>query len=104
MTGSNGSRKGRKPGKAPSVSRRRFLAGTASAPAAPHIVPASVLGHGGAVAPVEVGHSGNTISIVSDIATRLRREMTQDWENERFVDDEEGNCMLSRPMRSPWMI
>ena len=55
-------------------------------------------------APVEAGHSATTISIVADIATRLRRELTWDWTNERFIGDEDANRMLSRSMRSPWTI
>jgi len=55
-------------------------------------------------APVEAGHSGTTISIVADIATRLEREVTWDWAAERFVDDTDADRMLTRAMRSPWMI
>ncbi len=55
-------------------------------------------------APVEAGHSATTVSIVADIATRLHREVTWDWTTERFIDDEDANRMLSRPMRSPWSI
>jgi predicted dehydrogenase len=55
-------------------------------------------------APVESGHSATTITILADIATRLGREMTWDWKSERFIGDDPGNRMLSRTMRSPWMI
>jgi predicted dehydrogenase len=55
-------------------------------------------------APVEGGHSATTVTLIADIATRLKRELTWDWATERFVGDEEGNRMLSRPMRSPWAI
>lgn len=53
---------------------------------------------------VEDGHSATTITIVSDIATRLGRELTWDWEAERFVDDQEASRMLGRAMRSPWTL
>ncbi len=53
-------------------------------------------------APVEVGHKATTITIISDIATRLRRRLTWDWKTESFLNDTEANNMLSRPMRSPW--
>jgi len=55
-------------------------------------------------APVEVGHSGNCLAIVSDAATRLQRKVTWDWAAQRFIKDEEANRMLSRPMRTPWTI
>ena len=55
-------------------------------------------------APVEAGHSAATISIVADIATRLEREVTWDWATEPFVDDADADRMLTRAMRSPWMI
>jgi len=55
-------------------------------------------------APVEVGHSGNTLAIVSDVATRLERKVQWDWAAQRFVKDEEANRMLSRPMRVPWTL
>ena len=56
------------------------------------------------VAPVEGGHAATTITIISDIATRLRRKLTWDWKAERFVNDEVANRMLRRPMRSPWCL
>jgi len=55
-------------------------------------------------ATVESGHSANTITLVGDIATRLGRELTWDWDTERFVDDDEANRMLRRTMRSPWQM
>jgi predicted dehydrogenase len=55
-------------------------------------------------APVEVGHSGNCLAIVSDVATRLERKVQWDWAAQRFVNDDEANRMLSRPMRVPWTI
>ena len=56
------------------------------------------------VAPVEAGHAATAITIVGDIATRLGRKLTWDWEAERFVNDETANRMLSRAMRQPWRI
>lgn len=53
-------------------------------------------------APVEAGHKATTITIIADIATRLRRRLTWDWKTESFLNDAEANNMLSRPMRSPW--
>jgi len=56
------------------------------------------------VAPVEAGHAATTLTIVSDIATRLRRKLTWDWEKERFVNDAGADRMLRRSMRSPWAM
>ena len=53
---------------------------------------------------MEAGHQATTLTILSDIATRLRRKLTWDWKSERFVHDEEANRMLSRAMRSPWSL
>jgi len=53
-------------------------------------------------APVEAGHAATTLTIVSDIATRLGRSLTWDWEKERFVNDPVADRMLSRSMRPPW--
>ncbi|MGD0094066.1 MAG: Gfo/Idh/MocA family oxidoreductase [Planctomycetota bacterium] len=55
-------------------------------------------------APVEVGHSGNVLAIVSDAATRLQRKVRWDWAAQQFLKDEEANRMLSRPMRPPWTL
>ena len=55
-------------------------------------------------APVEVGHSGNVLAIISDAATRLQRKVQWDWTTEQFVKDEDANRMLTRTMRVPWTI
>ena len=54
------------------------------------------------VSTVESGHAATTLTLVADIATRLRRKLTWDWEAERFVGDTAANAMLSRALRSPW--
>ncbi len=56
------------------------------------------------VAAVEQGHSATALTIIGDIATRLRRKLTWDWKTETFLDDPEANRMLRRPMRSPWVL
>ena len=56
------------------------------------------------VSAVETGHAANTLTIVSDIATRVGRKVTWDWKAERFVNDEAANRMLRRSMRSPWSL
>ena len=55
-------------------------------------------------AKVEDGHASNVISILADIATRRGTEITWDWERETCIGDDEANRMLSRSMRSPWVL
>lgn len=56
------------------------------------------------VAPVEAGHRATTLSLIGDIATRLKRKLVFDWNTERFVNDEQANRMLGRPYRAPWRL
>lgn len=56
------------------------------------------------VSPVESGHAATTLTIVSDIATRLGRKVTWDWQAEKFIGDEAANRYISRPMRAPWSL
>jgi len=56
------------------------------------------------VSDVEGGHAATTMTIVSDIATRLGRKLTWDWKAQRFANDDVANSMLRRPMRSPWTL
>ena len=56
------------------------------------------------IAPVEGGHAATTLTLISDIATRLQRKLTWDWKSEKFVNDSAANALLSRSMRSPWTL
>ncbi len=56
------------------------------------------------VSSVKTGHTATTITLISDLATRLGRKLVWDWNTERFVKDEEANRFLRRPMRSPWIL
>jgi predicted dehydrogenase len=56
------------------------------------------------VCPAEVGHRSTSVCLISDIAIRLKRKMKWDPEKEQFLDDAEGNRMLSRTMRAPWHL
>ncbi len=55
-------------------------------------------------APVEAGHRATTLTLVSDIATRLVRKLEWDWTSERFVNDDAANRMLRRAMRGAWSV
>ena len=56
------------------------------------------------IAPVEVGHRSCTVCLLGDIAMRLGRKLKWNPEQEKFIDDDAANRMLSRPMRSPWCL
>jgi hypothetical protein len=56
------------------------------------------------VSPVESGHAATTLTLIADIATRVKRKLTWDWKAERFKGDDEANALLKRPYRSPWKL
>ncbi|MHC4475760.1 MAG: Gfo/Idh/MocA family protein [Planctomycetota bacterium] len=56
------------------------------------------------VAPVEVAHRSISVGLLGEIAMLTGRKLKWDPENERFLNDEQANRMLSRPMRSPWHL
>jgi predicted dehydrogenase len=56
------------------------------------------------VADVEQGHTATSLTLIADIATRLGRKLTWDWDAETFVGDARANRMLHRPMRAPWVL
>jgi predicted dehydrogenase len=56
------------------------------------------------VADVEIGHRSATVCHLGGIAVRLGRKLRWNPATEHFIDDEEANKMLSRPMRSPWNL
>ena len=55
-------------------------------------------------APVEIGHRSNTVCVLGYIAMLLGRKLKWDPRKERFINDQEANRMLARPMRSPWNL
>ena len=56
------------------------------------------------VSPVEEGHAASTLGNVADISLRLNRKLKWDPATEQFIDNADANNMLSRPLRSPWII
>ncbi len=56
------------------------------------------------ISPIDTAVHSDTLCQLSNIATRLGRKLRWDPEHERFVDDEEANEMLLRPMREPWTL
>jgi predicted dehydrogenase len=56
------------------------------------------------IAPIEVGHRSISVALLGEIAMLTERKLKWDPEKEIFLDDEQANRMLSRPMRSPWHL
>ncbi len=56
------------------------------------------------IAPVEVAHRSCTICLLGDIAMRLGRKLRWDPAQEQFLNDDQANKMLSKPMRAPWRL
>jgi hypothetical protein len=56
------------------------------------------------VCPVETAVRSDTICHLDDIAIRLGRKLRWNPQSEEFINDEQANRMLSRPMRSPWYL
>lgn len=54
------------------------------------------------IAPAEVAHRSITIAHLGNIAMMLEQDLDWDPKQERFINNEEANKMLSRPMRAPW--
>jgi myo-inositol 2-dehydrogenase / D-chiro-inositol 1-dehydrogenase len=54
------------------------------------------------ISPVEIGHRACTVCLLSSIAMHLNRDLKWDPDNERFINDDEANSMLSRPQRKPY--
>ena len=54
--------------------------------------------------PPEIGQRCFTIAHIGNISMLLERKLRWDPGNERFIDDEQANRMLSRSMRSPWKL
>ena len=54
--------------------------------------------------PPEIGQRCFTIAHIGNISMLLGRKLRWDPDKEQFVNDEQANRMLSRPMRSPWHL
>jgi hypothetical protein len=59
---------------------------------------------GKTVAPVDVAHRSIMVGHLGVIAITLGRKVSWDPERERFINDDEANRMLSRPMRGTWHL
>ena len=53
---------------------------------------------------VEIGHRSATVCELGQIGYDLRRPLNWDPVKERFVNDDDANKLLSRPLRDPWKL
>jgi predicted dehydrogenase len=56
------------------------------------------------ICPIESAVRSDTICHIDDIAIRLGRKLRWNPEKEEFINDQQANSMLTRPMRSPWYL
>jgi Predicted dehydrogenases and related proteins len=56
------------------------------------------------IAPAEIAHRSCSACLLQQIAMHLGRKLYWDPRNERFINDEEANSMLSRSQRAPYQI
>ena len=56
------------------------------------------------IAPAEIGHRACSTCLIHHIAMKTRRRLYWDPVKEHFKNDDEANCMLSRPQRAPYMM
>jgi len=64
----------------------------------------AVLGRTQPAAPIDIAVHSDAICNLQQIAIKLRRKLRWDPAQEAFVNDDEANRMLDRPMRAPWKI
>jgi len=56
------------------------------------------------ITPIEIAHRSISVGLLGEIAMLIGRKLRWNPEKEHFINDEEANRMLSRPMRSPWHL
>jgi predicted dehydrogenase len=56
------------------------------------------------ITPIEVAHRSISVGLLGEIAMLTERRLQWDPDKEMFLNDEQANRMLWRPMRSPWHL
>jgi hypothetical protein len=56
------------------------------------------------VTPIDIAWRSITVGHLGEIAMLLGRKVQWDPDKIEFVNDDEANRMMSRPMRSPWHV
>ncbi len=57
-----------------------------------------------AISSIDAAVRGDTLCHISDIAIRREEKLVFDPKTERFIDNNEANKRLMRPMRAPWHL
>jgi hypothetical protein len=55
-------------------------------------------------APIEIAAASDILASLQQIAIKLKRKLRWDPQGENFINDDEANRMLDRPMRAPWRL
>ena len=64
----------------------------------------AIKGRSRPAAPIDAAVRSDTLSLLDQIAIKLRRKLRWDPVKEDFVGDAEASRMLDRPMRAPWKV
>jgi len=56
------------------------------------------------ITPVEVGHRSASVCHLANIAMSLKSKLRWDPDKERFINNDQANRLLSKPLRAPWHI
>ncbi|MBN1846036.1 MAG: Gfo/Idh/MocA family oxidoreductase [Sedimentisphaerales bacterium] len=56
------------------------------------------------ICPVEIGHRSTSVCHLGNIAMKLQRRLRWDPDKERFLGDDQANCLLAKPLRAPWSL
>lgn len=56
------------------------------------------------MAPKELGHLTTKLCHLTNIGIEVQRPLQWDDKTERFVNDDQANMLLGRPMRAPWRL
>ncbi len=64
----------------------------------------SIKGRTKPAAPIDTAVASDIVSSLQHIAARLNRPLKWDPKGETFINDDEANAMLDRPMRGPWKL
>jgi hypothetical protein len=56
------------------------------------------------IAPAEIGHRSISVGLLGEIAMLTEQKLRWDPKREVFLNSDEANRLLSRPMRAPWHL
>lgn len=56
------------------------------------------------VSDIDAAHTASYLGMLADISARLEKKLKWDPKSERFIDNDEANSMLVRPMHNGWEL